>query len=94
MMEIVRTLRPTGKAIVSVPNAWEYTDHHFFDFNLSAFRDLVQRFFGRAQFYSQDPQGSSTQAFMPKREAAADNAFLPCVKRRTRAKNERTVTRI
>ena len=58
MMEIVRTLRPTGKAIVSVPNAWGYTDHHFFDFNLSTFRDLVHRFFGRAHFYLQDPQGS------------------------------------
>jgi SAM-dependent methyltransferase len=59
MMEIVRTLRPTGKAIVSVPNAWGYTDHHFFDFSLPMLQDLVRRFFGRAQLYSQDPQGSA-----------------------------------
>jgi SAM-dependent methyltransferase len=58
MMEIVRTLKPTGKAIVSVPNAWGYTDHHFFDFDLSMLRELAHRFFGRCQFWSQNPPGS------------------------------------
>jgi len=58
MMEIARTLKRTGKAILSVPNAWGYTEHHFFDFDLAMLEDLVRRFFKRVEFYSQNVRGS------------------------------------
>ena len=32
--EIVRLLKSDGIAVLSVPNGWGFTDHHFFDFDL------------------------------------------------------------
>ena len=61
MREIVRLLEPTaGRAILSVPNSWGLTDHHFFDFDLPQFEQLVGRFFGQAEFHSQTPADSAT----------------------------------
>jgi 2-polyprenyl-3-methyl-5-hydroxy-6-metoxy-1,4-benzoquinol methylase len=59
MMEIVRILKPAGKAMRSVPNAWGYTDHHFFDLDLAGFRDLLNGFFAGSRFFLQNPPTGS-----------------------------------
>lgn len=76
MMEIVRTLKPTGKAIVSVPNRWGYTDHHFFDFDLSMLKDLVGHFFGQCRFYSHNPRGSKDPGINAMNEHSAGQCIL------------------
>lgn len=60
MMEIARLLKPQGMAILSVPNAWGYTDHHFFDFDLRMLRELTSDFFGRSEFFYQNPRSHPT----------------------------------
>lgn len=56
IMEIVRLVEPTaGKAILSVPNAWGYTDHHFLDFDMTSFKKLITPYFGEIVFYYQNP---------------------------------------
>lgn len=60
MMEIARLLEPReGKAILSVPNRWGYTDHHFFDFDLPLLRQVTSEFFGQAEFYYQNPRSNA-----------------------------------
>ena len=59
MAEIVRLLSPdSGCAIVSSPNQWGLTDHHFFDFNAAMLRQLVDQFFSRVSFFYQNPRNS------------------------------------
>jgi SAM-dependent methyltransferase len=55
LMEIARLLTPSGVAIVSVPNAWGLTDHHFVDFNLDLLEGVAQPYFGEMSFYYQNP---------------------------------------
>ena len=55
LMEIARLLDPSGMAIVSVPNAWGLTDHHFVDFNLDLLQDVAGAFFADMSFYYQNP---------------------------------------
>ena len=56
MMEIVRLVEPTsGQAILSVPNAWGLTDHHFLDFDMSSMRNLIAPYFDDIVFYYQNP---------------------------------------
>lgn len=62
MMEIARLLEPLGgKAILSVPNGWGYTDHHFFDFDLTLLKKITTEFFEQAEFYYQNPKSSATR---------------------------------
>jgi 2-polyprenyl-3-methyl-5-hydroxy-6-metoxy-1,4-benzoquinol methylase len=59
MREIVRLLSPdTGCAIISAPNSWGLTDHHFFDFNSTMLRKLVAPFFSRTSFFYQNPRSN------------------------------------
>lgn len=56
MREVVRLLKPdTGVAVLSVPNAWGYTDHHFFDFDRDSFETLLTPHFGRVEWFYQNP---------------------------------------
>lgn len=55
LMEIARLLDPSGVAIVSVPNAWGLTDHHFVDFNLDLLQDVAGTYFAEMSFYHQNP---------------------------------------
>lgn len=56
MREISRLLVPeTGCAVLSVPNNWGYTDHHFFDFNLRLFQEVLNPFFSSIEFFYQNP---------------------------------------
>jgi SAM-dependent methyltransferase len=55
LMEIARVLDPSGVAIVSVPNAWGLTDHHFVDFNLDLLQDVARPYFAEMSFYYQNP---------------------------------------
>jgi len=56
LREIVRLLKPqVGSAIISVPNSWGYTDHHFFDFNAKMFSELAEHFFVGVTYFSQNP---------------------------------------
>lgn len=60
MMEVVRLLDPSaGTAILSVPNAWGYTDHHFLDFEMESFHKLITPYFGEISFYYQNPDSHS-----------------------------------
>jgi ubiquinone/menaquinone biosynthesis C-methylase UbiE len=54
LMEVARLLDPSGVAIVSVPNAWGLTDHHFVDFNLDLLQDVARPFFGDMAFFYQN----------------------------------------
>ena len=59
MAEIVRLLTPdTGCAIVSAPNRWGLTDHHFFDFNAPLLKKLAEQFFLRVSYFYQNPDSS------------------------------------
>lgn len=59
MREIVRLLSPdTGCAIISAPNEWGLTDHHFFDFNAQMLKKLADQFFSRVSFFYQNPRNS------------------------------------
>jgi SAM-dependent methyltransferase len=61
LMEIVRLLDPAnGLAILSVPNSWGLTDHHFIDFNMDLFEPLTKKFFGKVEFFYQNPESHST----------------------------------
>ncbi len=56
MREICRLLEPEhGRAILSVPNRWGYTDHHFFDFDLPMFESILAPFFSGIEFFYQNP---------------------------------------
>ena len=59
MREIVRLLSPdTGCAIVSAPNGWGLTDHHFFDFDATMLRQLADQFFSRVSYFYQNPDSN------------------------------------
>lgn len=61
MREVARLLKPeTGCAVLSVPNNWGYTDHHFFDFNLRLFQRILNPFFSSIEFFYQNPRSSKT----------------------------------
>jgi len=56
MMEIARLLEPkNGRAILSVPNAWGLTDHHFIDFDFDLFKEYLDQFFGKYDLFYQNP---------------------------------------
>lgn len=60
MMEICRLLEPEhGCAIVSVPNAWGYTDHHFFDFDRAMLEAVLEPFFAEVELYYQNPSAEA-----------------------------------
>jgi SAM-dependent methyltransferase len=62
MMEIARLLEPrNGKAILSVPNRWGYTDHHFLNFDLGLLKHVTAKFFDDIELFYQNPPGHSTQ---------------------------------
>lgn len=62
MREVVRLLKPgTGIAVMSVPNAWGYTDHHFFDFDRQSFAELLAPHFGRVEWFYQNPPSDPVQ---------------------------------
>lgn len=61
MAEIARVLRPDGTAILSVPNAWGLTDHHFFDFDYDLLKEVLAPVFGTIEYWVQraaDQSGS------------------------------------
>lgn len=59
MSEIVRLLSPdNGCAIISAPNHWGLTDHHFFDFNGAMLKTLADQFFSHISFFYQNPRNS------------------------------------
>jgi len=49
--EFTRVLRKEGTAILSVPNNWGFTPHHFIDFDLDLLRQLTEEFFVQQEFY-------------------------------------------
>ncbi|MCH8828269.1 MAG: methyltransferase domain-containing protein [Planctomycetes bacterium] len=51
MSELVRLLSDDGVLILSVPNAWGLTRHHFIDFDFAMLKELTQQFFGEQEFY-------------------------------------------
>jgi SAM-dependent methyltransferase len=76
IMEIVRLLDPVaGLAILSVPNAWGLTDHHFIDFNMALFEPLTKKFFGKIEFFYQNPESHpSLPGIGPLRSAEPQDA--------------------
>ena len=57
IMEMARLLEPTGGlAVLSVPNAWGLTDHHFLDFDMSLLEKIIAPYFGGIRFYYQNPE--------------------------------------
>ena len=62
MREVARLLKPgTGTAVMSVPNAWGYTDHHFFDFDQKGLAALLAPYFGRIEWFYQNPHSDPVQ---------------------------------
>ena len=56
MMEIVRLLNPQhGIAVLSIPNKWGLTDHHFLDFDFPMLKALTDRYFSSVDFFYQNP---------------------------------------
>jgi 2-polyprenyl-3-methyl-5-hydroxy-6-metoxy-1,4-benzoquinol methylase len=56
MMEIARLLEPTsGLAVISVPNGWGLTEHHFLDFNMGLLRTVIDPYFRGVTYYYQNP---------------------------------------
>jgi len=49
--EFCRILKPGGTLIASVPNNRGYTKFHFVDFDFASFRDLINSYFDRAEFF-------------------------------------------
>lgn len=57
MMEVARVLNPVdGVAILSVPNGWGLTDHHFIDFDMEMFERMTRKHFGFVDFFYQNPE--------------------------------------
>lgn len=55
LMEIARLLKPnSGCAVLSAPNRWGYTAHHFIDFNLPLLKSITAQFFADARFFYQN----------------------------------------
>jgi SAM-dependent methyltransferase len=75
LMEIARLLDPGGMAIVSVPNAWGLTDHHFVDFNLDLLQEVARPFFAEMSFYYQNPASHARfPGIAPLTSASPENA--------------------
>lgn len=51
LREITRLLKPDGLAIVSVPNNWGLTDHHFWDFNFEMLDELLSSCFSEINYF-------------------------------------------
>jgi tetratricopeptide (TPR) repeat protein/SAM-dependent methyltransferase len=75
--EFVRVLRKEGTAILSVPNSWGFTLHHFIDFNLDLLRQLTEEFFVQQEFFynnSGDKAGCTPMGIGPLSEIAPQKA--------------------
>lgn len=56
IMEVTRLLNPgTGLAVLSIPNSWGLTDHHFIDFNMERLDLLVKKYFSEIKYFYQNP---------------------------------------
>lgn len=56
MMEVARLLKPSnGIALLSIPNNWGLTDHHFLDFNINLLNEVTKPFFSNIELYYQNP---------------------------------------
>ncbi|MCH7685888.1 MAG: tetratricopeptide repeat protein, partial [Planctomycetes bacterium] len=51
MQEFARVLRADGTAVLSIPNSWGLTPHHFVDFDLPQLRELTEHFFEEQQYF-------------------------------------------
>ena len=51
LLEFVRVLRDDGTAVLSIPNAWGYTLHHFIDFNFEMLCELTESCFEEQEFF-------------------------------------------
>lgn len=51
LKEIARLIKEDGVVLLSVPNSWGLTDHHFWDFNFDMLKDLAFNFFTNVDFY-------------------------------------------
>lgn len=51
LREITRLLKEDGIAILSVPNNWGLTDHHFWDFNFTMLEKLTSNYFLNVEYY-------------------------------------------
>ncbi|MEJ8568210.1 class I SAM-dependent methyltransferase [Elongatibacter sediminis] len=51
MIEISRVLSPSGVAVLSVPNRWGLSDHHFWDFDVRMLQRILKGRFGRVDYY-------------------------------------------
>lgn len=60
--EIVRILKPDGTAIMTIPNGWGLTDHHFFDFDLDLLKSFTERFFREVSYYSNNPPSNDPES--------------------------------
>eukprot|EP00913_Durusdinium_trenchii_P035348 g33078.t1 len=49
--EFARLLKPDGTAVLSIPNAWGLTPHHFYDFDLTMLKTLTETFFGEQEYF-------------------------------------------
>ena len=76
IMEVARLLEPTaGRAILSIPNAWGLTDHHFLDFDTSLLKKTIAPHFGESSFYYQNPESHPRMPGIgPLQSAAAQDA--------------------
>ena len=76
MMEVVRLLKAdSGVAILSVPNAWGLTDHHFLDFTAASFEKLISPFFRKFELFHQNSESHGRYAGIgPLRSAAPADA--------------------
>lgn len=63
IMEVARLLNPDhGLAVLSIPNSWGLTDHHFIDFNMEKLDHLVRKYFQEVKYFYQNPD---THASLP-----------------------------
>ncbi len=58
-MEIARLLKDDGMAIISVPNCWGLTDHHFWDFSESMLVEIFGVFFAEIELFYNNPNNQS-----------------------------------
>lgn len=49
--EIERIIKPDGIAVLSVPNNWGLTNHHFWNFDFPMFKSLLEKYFGEIEYF-------------------------------------------